>query len=174
MIYVGIFDMSCKKVFLVVAFLLFFIVFIPSVFGLTQDEVADDIFEAESVLNSTYEMVLDVENVGANISVLVGKLNLCSDYLSQGIVAYNEGSYDDSSYLVGMCTRLAEDVQSEAFVLKEDAEDLQFANLLSSSVGSLVGVIVVIIFGFLIWRIFKFYYLRNVLKSGPKVNSNES
>ena len=77
--------MSCKKAFLVVAFLLLYVVVIPSVFGLVQDEVADDIFEAEGVLNSTYEMVLDVEHVGANISVLLSKLNLCSDYLSQGL-----------------------------------------------------------------------------------------
>jgi len=139
-----------------------------------EDVVALDIAEAKEVLGSAYGAVLEAEEAGANVSGLLGRLNLGGEYLAEAYVWYRLGVSEDASRFAGLCVEVVGDVRSEAFALRDEAERLGEADFVVKMFGSVGGVVVVVVVGFVVWRVFRRRYLGRVLGLRPEVVSGES
>ena len=116
-----------------------------------DDTVTVVLTNAEEISASAYEAVLEAEQAGANVSSLLDRLNLGGENLAD-----------------------IEDVRSEALELRDEAKSLRETNFVVTVVGSGVSVVIVVVFCFFAWRVFRQRYLRRVLGSMPEVVSGES
>jgi len=166
---------SCSKFFVFSVFLFLLLsVSIRWVSAVDEDVVALDIAEAEEVLGSAYGAVLEAEEAGANVSGLLGRLNVGGEYLAEAYVWIRLGVFENASRFAGLCREVVEDVKGEAFGLRDEAERLGEADFVVRMVGSAVGVVVVLIVGFVVWRVFRRHYHKKVLGLRPEVVSGES
>jgi len=63
-----------------------------------EDVVALDIAEAEEILVSAYGAVLEAEEAGANVSGLLGRLNLGGEYLAEAYAYVRLGDSEKEGY----------------------------------------------------------------------------
>jgi len=168
--------MSSPFKLLVISVLLLFLlpVFIPWVSASSEDVATLSITQAEETLASAFEAVLDAEMAGANVSGLFGRLNIAGEYLSEAYVWYRSGDSENASRFAGLCYDVVEDLKSEAVELRDETKRLGDAEFVVTIFGSVVGMIVVVVSGYVVWRVFKRRYRRQVLGLRPEVVSGES
>ena len=140
----------------------------------SDDLVSVSLTEAEEALASAYEVVLEAEQAGANVSGLFGRLNLGGEYLAEAFIWYSLGDSESTSRFSGLCYYVATDVRSEAFELRDDVNRLGEADFVLKIIASVVGVIVVVVFCSVAWRVFKRRYLSQGLVLKSEVVSDES
>ena len=166
---------SCSKFFVFSIFLFLLLsVSIKWVGAVDENVVALDIAEAEEILGSAYGAVLEAEEAGANVSGLLVRLNLGGEYLAEAYVCYRLGDSENASRFVGLCYEVVEDLGREAVGLRNEAERVRDADFVIMTSGSVVGVVVVLILGLVIWRVFKQGYRKRLLELRPEVVSGES
>jgi len=130
--------------------------------------------DAEGVVASAYQAVLEAEEAGANVSSLLVRLNEAGKFLVQGRDAYKVGDFDDAVLFANSSSSIGAEVKDEANESENLAisENLQRASL--STVESIVGVTLVVLASFLAWNVFKKRYYRWVLGKKPEVCVDES
>jgi len=160
----------------VISVLLLFIlpVSILGVSASSEDVATLSITQAEETLSSAYEDVLEAEQAGANVSGLLVRLNLGGEYLAEAYVWYRLGVSENASRFADLCFEVVGDVRGEAFELRDEAKRLEEADFVVKMFGSVGGVIVVVVVGFVVWRVFRRRYCRRVLGLRPEVVSGES
>ena len=168
--------MSSHHKLLVISVLLLLLlpVFILEVSASSEDVATLAITQAEETLGSAFEAVWDAEEAGANVSGLLGSLNLGGEYLAEAHVWYRSGVFENASRFADLCVDVVGDVESEAFELRDEAKrsgEADFIVKMSLSVG---GVIIFVFLGFLVWRVFRQRYCNRVLGLRPEVVSGES
>ena len=164
-----------SKLLMVSAFLLFLLPF-PTllVSASSEDVVTLALTEAEEALASVHEAVLEAEQAGANVSGLLDKLNLGAEYLAEAYVWYRLGVSENASRFAGLCYEVVGGVSSEAVELRDEAKRLGDADFVVNMIGSVVGVIVVLVFCSVAWLVFRRRYRRRVLGLRPEVAYGES
>jgi hypothetical protein len=166
---------SSGKFFVVSVFLfLLFCVSFPWVGAVDEDAAAMVLVDVEEVSVSAFNAALMAEDAGADISGLLERLNVGGDYLAEALNLYRLGAYDDASQYANLCREAVGDVASEAIVLREEAERVGEADFTFVLFRSVIGVVVVLILGFVIWRVVKRRYGNSVLRLRPEVVSGES
>jgi hypothetical protein len=162
--------------FLVVSVFLFSLVSVsvPWVSAVNGDMMSLEVAEAEEALVSAYDAVLEAEEAGANVSGLLDKLNVGSEYLAEASVYVRLGDSESAARLAGLCVEAVDDVEGEAVLLRDEAVKFERADFLARVVGSAVGVVIVVVGGFVLWTVFRRRYLEKVLGSRPEVVSDES
>lgn len=143
-------------------------------FGADEDSAASAVAQAESDMASGFDVVLEAERVGADVSVLLVRLNGAGESLAEAEVAYKRGDFNESVRLAGICSVTSEEVKSEAEELWVQAYGQKSLNLGLRAAGSLVGMVTVGVGSVWAWRVFKRRYYRGVLKMKPEVDSNGS
>lgn len=139
-----------------------FLTLTPDLYASEMDSNSDLLTNADSDFISTFSIVRDCQSNGANVSVLVSSLNVCADYLSEAHVLYESGNVTGSYYYADMCLNILVDIKSDALSLREKSEnDLSLANGLTVF-KSIASIIVIVIFGFVIWRIIRYQNLSKV------------
>ncbi len=169
--------MSFSKLFFVLLILSVFAVpvFVSGVFGVDGEDVAvSAVDRAEAAVASAYEAVLDAEEAGADVSGLLVRLNVAGGYLAEAHVWFGLGDFDEAVRFADLCYDAVEDVSGEAFELRNEAHGLWATDFVVRMVGSMVGVVVVVFLGFVVWRVFKRRYRRRVLGLRPEVVKVES
>lgn len=162
--------------------LLFFSVFlfillsvsIPWVNASSANVVTGVFIETEEVLSSAYEAVLDAERAGANVSILLDKLNLGGEYLSEAYFWYRSGDSEAANHFAGLCRGVVGNVRNEAIELMDAAKISGDSEFVATIFKSIVGVIIVVILSSVVWRVFKRRYTRPVLGLRSEVVSSES
>jgi len=163
------------EVFCVFGFLFLVVQFsFPWVGAVDEDVVTLGLADAEEALGSAYGAVLDAEEAGANVSGLLDRLNLGGEYLAEAYVWYRLGASENASRFAGLCREVVGDVRGEAVGLKSEAHGWWVLDVLVRIIWSVGGVIVVVVVGFVVWRVFRKRYLKRVLGSRPEVVSGES
>lgn len=147
---------------------------IPSINASSDDLVTVSLTEAEELLALSYEAILDAEQAGANVSALFERFNVGCEYLSKAHIWHRLGNHENTSYFAGLCYDLAEDVQSDASELRDEAKTLADADFVATAFGSIVGIIAIIVSSFFVWRIFKHRYYKRILGLKPEVVLDES
>lgn len=166
---------SCLR-FLVVIVCLFSLVsvFVPWVGAVDGGAASLAVAEAEEALVSAYGAVLVAEEAGADVSGLLVRLNVAAGYLAEAIVFVGLGDYEGAVRLAGLCVEAVDGVEGEAVLLRGEAARRGMEDVLVRVFGSVVGVVVVAVGGFVLWGVFKRRYVGKVLGSRPEVVSDES
>lgn len=162
--------------FLVVSVFLFSLVSVsvPWVSATNGDAVPLEVAEAEEALVSAYEVVLEAEEAGANVSVLLDKLNVGGEYLVEAYVWDRLDDSENTSRFVGLCYEIAEDVQSDAVELRDEAKSSWMSESVVVMLRSVVDVILVVGLCFVVWLVFKWRYRKKVVGLKPEVADGES
>jgi hypothetical protein len=162
--------------FLVVSVFLFLLVpvSVPLVSATSEDVVPLEVAEAKEALVSAYNAVLEAEEAGANVSGLLGRLNVGGEYLAEAYAYIRLGDFESAGRFAGLCVEEVEGVRSEAGGLREEAHGWWTLDVIVKVIWSVVGVVVVVVGGFVVWRIFKRRYHGKVLGMRPEVASGES
>jgi len=169
--------MSFSRLFFVLLVLSVFAVpiLVPGALGADGEDVAASAVDrAEVAVVSAYEAVLDAERAGADVSGLLDRLNVAGEYLAEAHVWLGLGGYESATRLADLCYDAVEGVGSDAVELRSEAHGLWVADSVVRMTGSMVGVVVVVFLGFVVWRVFKRRYRRRVLGLRPEVVSGES
>jgi len=140
----------------------------------SQVVAASAVSRAEEVLASAYEAVLEAEGAGANVSVLVARLNEAGDLLAQAQVLYRLEDFEGAARFADLCGEIGEEVRIKALELRDLAVEEASQRFTWTMIGSIVGVVVILCLSFLGWRAFKRRYFRRVLGMRPEVGSDES
>jgi len=169
-------DMSFLKsfVFLLVLFVFVSVVSVFEASALSEDVAALAIEEAEGVVASAYEAVLEAEEAGANISVLVARLNDAGEDLAQAHVSYRVGDFEGAARFADLCREIGEGVRVEALGLRNLAVLEAVQRFWWTMTMSIMSAVTILCLSLLGWRIFKRRYFRRVLGMRPKVVSSES
>jgi hypothetical protein len=141
-----------------------FLTLMPSTSASSNQETAIfSISEADYSMAQAHEAVLDAEEVGADVSGLLDRLDVAGEYLAGAHIWYRLGNFENATRFAGLCFYVVEEVRSEAYRLTEEAYGLWVAGLFVRIVGSFVGVVVVVLLSYVVWRAFKRRYQRRIL-----------
>ena len=128
---------------------------------------------AEVATVSAYEVVLEAEQAGAEVSGLLFRLNGAEEYLASAHNWYRLGAFDNASHLAVLCEEIGKEVGSEAIQLRDEARLLYVNELVVRITVSIIGVILIVFLSFLGWLAFKRRYLRRVSEMKPEVVPDE-
>jgi len=166
---------SWLKFFVVSVFLFLLVpVSVPWVGALGEGDAPGVVSEAEEALGVAYESLWEAEEAGANVSDLMGRLNLAGEYLAEAFVWVRLGDSREAGRFAGLCIEVVDGVRGQAVVLREEAHDWWTYDVIVRVIGSVFGVVVVVVAGFVGWRVFKRRYHGKVLGMRPEVASGES
>jgi len=140
----------------------------------SEDSAAASIERAEDALVSAYQAVLGAEEVGANVSVLLARLNDAEELLAEAQVAFKLEDFDEAVLSANNCSEIGENVKNEAYELRMEAYGSRVMSSWLTMTGSIVGVVVVGFGSFWGWHMFKRRYVRRVLRMKLGVAKDES
>jgi hypothetical protein len=162
--------------FLVVSVFLFLVVSVsvPWVSASSGDMIPLEVAEAEEALVLAYDAVLEAEEAGANVSGLLGRLNVGGEYLAEAYVWVRLGDSEKASRFAGLCVEVVGDMRGEAVGLREEAHGWWVLDVIVRLIWSVFGLIVIVVVAFVVWRVFRRRYLKRVLGLKPEVVSDES
>lgn len=157
--------------FLAISFFLFSLLSlsVPWVSASNGDAVTLELAEAEEALALAYNAVSEAEEAGADVSGLLAELNLGGEYLTEAYTYVRLGDSESASRSADLCVEAAGAVEGEAVLLRDEAMRLERADFLARVFDSTVGVAIVVICGFVLWRVFKQSYRKRVLGLRPEV-----
>jgi hypothetical protein len=152
-----------------VVLVLFVVGFVPLCFAVSFDEAAETIGRAESDLGSAFVAVAAAEGAGADVSLLLDKLDAAGVFLSEAHSAFRVGNYEGAFSSAVACSSAVEGVVGEGARLKVDAEISHNTMLLLTVVVTGVGVGLLLVFAFFGWRFLKRKYFRRILDMKPQM-----
>ena len=155
--------MSRSNVLIFTALFLLLQVTIPLVTVSNAAVVTGVFVGPEDALHSAYAAVLDAEQAGSNVSVLLDQLNVAGEYLSEAYFWYRSGDSATANHFAGLCRDAVANVQAEASELKEATKTTADAEFVETAFTSIVGVIVVVVSCSVVWIVFKRRYRRKAL-----------
>lgn len=148
---------------------LFGFFYVPCCCAVDSAEAISVLNQAEDDLGSAFVAVSEAEVAGADVSALLSKLSNAGDTLSEGYAAFRIADYEGAFALANECGAAIKGIVSEAVQLKADAENAKMDRLVFAGVASGVGLLLLVVLGFLGWRLLKRWYYRRVLDMKPEL-----
>jgi len=142
---------------------------VPTCLAVDANEASVAINQAERDLGLAFAMVAEAESAGADVSALLNKLDIAGDFLSEAKAAFGTGDYENANPLAVDCSHTVEGLADDAASLKLDAEKAQSDRLLFTAMWSGVGLVLLLVLGFLGWKFLKRRYFRRILDMKPQV-----
>jgi len=134
-------------------------IFMPEILASnSEDTAAASIEGAENALVLAYQAVLEVEQVGANVSGLLAKLNEAGELLAKAHMAYRLEDFDNATSSADQSKDVGIELENEAYELKNSAWHENIQRLWLTIMGSVLGVIVIVSGSFWTWRFLKRRY----------------
>lgn len=136
-----------------------FLLSIPQiVLASNQTDAASEIQSAKTQLTNSYQLALEAEQSGANITDLTATLNNAGSLLSQAENLYSIGDFASSQNLAVQSQVQLDGFTAKANLLKEDANAQRSENFLSKIIEPILGSTAVIIVGIAVWFTLKKKY----------------
>jgi len=135
----------------------------------SQEAALSSIVEAEEQMARTYEVVLDAEGVGADVSGLLAKLNDAAELLSKARMAYEVDNFEEAVRFAELSSGVGWEVEGEADRLEVEAGQARTNRVWWSVVGSVLAVSIVLFISLLGYQVFKRRYYKRLLKMKPRV-----
>lgn len=152
-------------------FLLFNITLITSSILVYGADVASlRLIEADNSIRTAFEVILETESLGINVSPLLSKYREALDLLVEAELFYRTGNIDTAISKAVQCTELAHRVLDDALVLQGSliiTENIFWSNIIVSLVECAAFIIVL----FSVWILFKRSYIQKLMKTKPEVES---
>ena len=149
-------------------------IFTTEILASNSEDATASIEKAENALVSAYQAILEVEQVGANVSGLLTQLNEAGEFLADAHMMYRLVDFDEATRFADLCYDVGESVKNKADELRVDAYESRTMGLWLTISGSLVGMGAVVFGSFFGWRVFKRHYYERVLRKKPEVAKDES
>jgi len=111
----------------------------------------------------------EAEGAGADVSALLNKLDSAGGFLSAASFAFKSGSYENASVLAMACSSAVEGIVEDAALLTTDAEKTHSDSVLLTVAESAAGLVLLLIFGLVGWKLLKRKYFKQALKMKPQL-----
>jgi hypothetical protein len=134
--------------------------FLPKCFCIDEVDASTAISQAEETVNLAYTRTTEAEAAGADVSLLLDKLDTAGVFLSQAHSAFRSKDFESAFSSALACIDAVDDVADVATRLKIDAEEARSNELLLTGVTLSIFVILFLIFAFFGWRLLKRWYSR--------------
>jgi hypothetical protein len=135
------------------------LVIVSPIFASNNQETASSaIANAEEAIILTYEAVLEAEQAGGNVTGLFAQLNEAGEFLAAARMSYRNGDFDNATHLADLSNNIGEEVKNSAIELKDLAWNEGVQRTLFAMLGSISGVISVILGSLWVWRFLKRRY----------------
>jgi len=134
--------------------------FLPKCFCIDEVDASTAIDQAEETVNLAYTRTAEAEAAGADVSLLLDKLETAGVILSQAHSAFRSGDFESAFSSAMTCIDAVDDVADMATRLKIDAEEARSNGFLLTGLTLSIFVILFLIFTFFGWRLLKRWYLR--------------
>jgi len=131
---------------------------VPSAVWAQQNNAASAISTAQSKLVQCYDAATAAESEGANISSLTSRLNSAGLLLSNAELAYSNGDFASAQSLAVQSQSELASFVSDANSMQASAAQSRTSSFLLNVVGSIVGVVAVIVAAFVVWGFLKRKY----------------
>jgi len=156
------------KLFLISVLVVLGVCLVHDVFGVSYQEAAGQVADADQALRNAFTSVVDAEQQGANVSLLLSRLGMAGGNLTWAEVALAAGNYSDAVSFAGVCRSVALSVDSDAAVLGNNAAVVA-GNWWMMVVFSVVSSVVFVVVLFFVWHRFRRGYLKRLMGSRPEV-----
>jgi hypothetical protein len=123
-----------------------------------QDTASVAIANAEETVVLTYEAVLEAEQAEGNITGLLAQLNEAGEFLAAARMLYSNGDFDNAVYFADLSRSIGEEVENEAYELKDLASDEGVQRVWFTMLGSISGIILVVLGSLRVWWFLKRRY----------------
>jgi len=143
---------------MIFSFLAVFVFVSPAFAESSEESASTDIVSAEVSIVSAYEVVLEAEQAGGNVSGLFARLSEAGEFLAAARMSYGNDDFDDATLFANLSGDIGEEVENEAYELKDRAQNDGFQRMWFTNLGSVSGVIVVGLGSFWVWRFLKRRY----------------
>ena len=140
----------------------------------SKSEAALAISSAEDVLASAYQVVKEAEIAGAEISGFSALLKDAVQLLAQAHTSFRVGDFDSAVRFANLTSEIGKEVEVKAIRLREFKSSLPVWEMWLTMIGSLFGVVTVVLTSFLGWSVFKRLYYRRIRATKPEVASDGS
>jgi hypothetical protein len=128
-----------------------FLISLPSVAStVTLTDATSAIASAQNLLVNCYTTAKAAEDAGANITGLQVVLNAAGGSLSNAELAYSNGDYTSAINYANQCQNSLSNFVPEANALKLSGEHQQSQSLVIF-IGSIVGALIVVGAGYVVW-----------------------
>lgn len=143
--------------------------YLPTCFAIDSIETSKIISDAEYDVASAYVAVASAEDVGADVSIFLKKLNDAGEFLVKAYFAFKLGDFEYANQLGMQGSNTAKEIIDDATRLKMDAE-IKFSNrLLITVTASGLGLSILFVLSLYGWRLLKKWYIKRVLGMKPEV-----
>jgi predicted permease len=135
----------------------------------TEEAAVAAIFSAGDELASAYEAAWDAEDLGVDVTLLLDRLDVAGELVAEATQALGRGDFAVAISLadsVGVGLAGFESEVAELTAVYQADRTRQFHLTLGVSV---LGIVLVVVFGFLGWRVVKRRFLDRVLELKPEV-----
>jgi hypothetical protein len=136
--------------------------------------MASKLQEANSAIEQSFNAVLDAEKAGANITNQLTLLNSAASILTQAENSYRVGDKNIAEDNLDTLFSIVEQVTADAQTKREVASTSAQAKLWSTTIYTVIAVTVFVLALFLVWRVLKRSYVKNLSNTKPEVPINES
>ena len=137
------------------------------------DQTISKLQAANQAVNQAFNAVLDAEKAGANVTGLMAQINSAQDILAKAENSYRTGDTNNSVAQADSVLPIAQQVTLDAQNAKQNAI-ISTQNAFWSTIAlTIVGIIVLVLVLFLIWRRFKRNYVERLSEAKPELVSNE-
>ena len=166
---------ACRS-FLIFAFLfvLALSIFLLEGCAAGAEEAALAIERTEDIVISCYQVVLEAESAGGDVSGLLARLNEAGELLTQAHALYRLEDFDGAARFADLCSQIGEEVRGKAYGLRSLAVEEAVQRFRWTMIGSILSMTIIVGASFVGWRIFKLRYYRRILEMKPEVVSGES
>ncbi len=154
------FAFSCVRFLLIPAiFLLIFARHAGSyTLGASEGDAESAISEANEKIVVCYAAAAAADEAGANVTALAVALDEAGELLSRARLSFEQGDFDSAIILADQIKGDLNDFAAQAEALTESAILERFLSLFTTVVGSVIGIVVVVLSSYGVWLLIKRRY----------------
>jgi len=127
-------------------------------FAVDETDVRSSIAAAEENIVVCYRAIADADEAGANTTALLAVLNEAGELFSRANLAYKMGDFDSALDSANQSQERLNGFVADADALREAAVQQRYWDFMVFVVGSIVGTVVVVCGGFVVWFLLKRRY----------------
>lgn len=129
-------------------------------YGAGEADARAAVSEAQQRISTCYGAAADAAKAGANVTGLLSTLDSAGAFLSKAELALQKGDFDGASTFALQCDESLTGFEAVASGLKGSASNARSMDFAVNIVGSTVGAILVVVLGFVFWRLLRKRYVR--------------
>ncbi len=130
--------------------------------------------EAEKALQDAFVAVLEAEQAGASITGLIDQLNSYIDHLAHAEMSFRTGNISGAIDKIASIIKAASEVKTEAVNAQSRALTSSVVAFRLNVVLSFAGGFFFVLLLYVVWKLYRLYYIKRLSTSKPEVRTIEA